>query len=746
MGRTRIGCLGLGVLLTAACALENPRLIIPADVPLADAAYLDADVLRTDAPAPGDTPDAVDAPENCGAAGQRCCEPDRTCREGACASNGFCTTCGAGQQLCDGRCVDPQSDNAHCGACGNACAADGSTVCARGQCIVSNCPPGAGDCNRDAADGCETQLSTTVAHCGTCGNACQTANGTPGCIDGACVLAQCNTGFRDCDGLQSTGCEADVARSLEHCGSCGVRCAPANAASAHCEEGRCFVSACNTLYGDCNNDPADGCETDLARSTDHCGACNTRCTATGGTAVCNVGRCGVSRCDPGRGDCDGNAGNGCETSLRDTLAHCGACGAACPALRPRDDGVPRRALRHRELQQRLGRLQHQPRRRLRDRPRGRRQPLRRLRPTLRPRPRRRRLHERTLHRGVVRAGLRQLRQQRRKRLRDQRQQHRGPLRPLRQRMPRAGQRFPHLLRRTVRVSVQHGLRQLRRQRGQRLRDQRHEQHGPLRRMRPGVHGPNGRQRRVHQRQLRAHLPDGSAKLRRRVSPRRRVHERRERRVPDHRHARVHGHQQRLQRRAPHGRRLHDPPRADSAAWAASAAARAGRPTAAGPAATSAIRSATAAPVVVRVRRRPGGTATCTNGTCNQSCPSGQANCNGTCRNLATDPQHCGACGMACAMGLVCAARVCACPSGQTLCSGACVDLRSNADHCGMCGVRCASGMCQAGACACPAGQTACGPSNDTCVDTQTDAQHCGGCGRACMAPTARCMGGMCVGG
>jgi hypothetical protein len=745
MGRTRIGCLGLGVLLTAACALENPRLIIPADVPLADAAYLDADVLRTDAPAPGDTPDAVDAPENCGAAGQRCCEPDRTCREGACASNGFCTTCGAGQQLCDGRCVDPQSDNAHCGACGNACAADGSTVCARGQCIVSNCPPGAGDCNRDAADGCETQLSTTVAHCGTCGNACQTANGTPGCIDGACVLAQCNTGFRDCDGLQSTGCEADVARSLEHCGSCGVRCAPANAASARCEEGRCFVSACNTLYGDCNNDPADGCETDLARSTDHCGACNTRCTATGGTAVCNVGRCGVSRCDPGRGDCDGNAGNGCETSLRDTLAHCGACGAACPAL-PRATTVCRDArCAIGSCNNGWGDCNTNPADGC----------------------------ETDLTAAVNHCGACGRRCALARAVADC-TSGRCTVASCERGFGNCDNNAENGCETNVNNTVAHCGRcdnacparanASRTCSGGQCGFQCNTGFG-------NCDGNAGNGCETNVTSSMAHCggcgrvctaPTGGSAVC------------------------TNGN---CVRTCPMGQQncggVCRPAGACTSAGSGgcqttgmlvcmgtnsvcNAAPRTGGGCTTPAGGQCRMGGVCGCPggqtdcsgtcrnlsntlghcgACGRACTAPtGGTATCTNGTCNQSCPSGQANCNGTCRNLATDPQHCGACGMACAMGLVCAARVCTCPSGQTLCSGACVDLRSNADHCGMCGVRCASGMCQAGACACPAGQTACGPSNDTCVDTQTDAQHCGGCGRACMAPTARCMGGMCVGG
>jgi hypothetical protein len=39
-----------------------------------------------------------------------------------------------------------------------------------------------------------------------------------------------------------------------------------------------------------------------------------------------------SVCAPERGDCDGDASNGCETALRDEARHCGACGRVCAGV------------------------------------------------------------------------------------------------------------------------------------------------------------------------------------------------------------------------------------------------------------------------------------------------------------------------------------------------------------------------------------------------------------------------------
>lgn len=66
-----------------------------------------------------------------------------------------------------------------------------------------------------------------------------------------------------------------------------------------------------------------------------CGSCRTLC---GPLSECFGGRCvtrssGVS-CEPGRGDCDGEAANGCETDTFTSREHCGGCGRSCtPSMR-----------------------------------------------------------------------------------------------------------------------------------------------------------------------------------------------------------------------------------------------------------------------------------------------------------------------------------------------------------------------------------------------------------------------------
>jgi len=81
-------------------------------------------------------------------------------------------------------------------------------------------------------------------------------------------------------------------------------------------------------WGDCNNNPNDGCGADLSTSTTHCGSCGTACTNAHGSTACMAGKC-VPTCAPGYDDCDGDLTNGCETSLDTDPFNCGACKKKC---------------------------------------------------------------------------------------------------------------------------------------------------------------------------------------------------------------------------------------------------------------------------------------------------------------------------------------------------------------------------------------------------------------------------------
>ncbi|HEX4445081.1 MAG TPA: hypothetical protein VH044_00030 [Polyangiaceae bacterium] len=217
--------------------------------------------------------------------------------------------------------------------CSPACVnAHGTTSCANGTCIPV-CDNGFADCNGNASDGCETNLQSDPANCNACMNACVVDSGSAICQGGACAMSSCATGTGDCDKDAGDGCETNLDTSTANCRFCGNACSFANAA-ASCQAGTCQLGACNDGFANCNGTASDGCEVDLGSTTNHCGACAVACTNANGSTSCSGGACAPS-CSSGFGDCDGMLANGCETALN-TTSNCGTCGHACTS----DAGSP----------------------------------------------------------------------------------------------------------------------------------------------------------------------------------------------------------------------------------------------------------------------------------------------------------------------------------------------------------------------------------------------------------------------
>ena len=126
------------------------------------------------------------------------------------------------------------------------------------QCVAGSCQcqEGFGDCDLDASNGCEADLSSPE-FCGSCAVQC----GDHGlCNAGFC---ECQEGFADCDGELSNGCEADLESTL-HCGSCGHDCG----ANTECASAAC---ACTANHFDIDQDlgqpGSNGCEFALLPQT-----------------------------------------------------------------------------------------------------------------------------------------------------------------------------------------------------------------------------------------------------------------------------------------------------------------------------------------------------------------------------------------------------------------------------------------------------------------------------------------------
>jgi hypothetical protein len=296
--------------------------------------------------------DTMNDPANCGACGGKCAN-DQVCKSGA------CSRCPGTQTLCGSTCIDTQTDRSNCGACGASCwAVYGSATCQNGTCNAT-CYGGYTDCP-GASYRCYTNTSSDPLHCGSCTNACganercisgvctacpegQTMcsgycvdtqtdqyncgacnrycyssgyNQVSSCVGGSCV-AKCYSGYLDCNGVASDGCETYASTDRLNCGACGNACLPGQI----CTAGTC--STCTGGSSVCGN-------TCLSLSTDpsNCGACGRRCaTVPNATGTCVAGTCGIA-CSSGFLDCDGDKLNGCESSNRSS-ASCGTCATSC---------------------------------------------------------------------------------------------------------------------------------------------------------------------------------------------------------------------------------------------------------------------------------------------------------------------------------------------------------------------------------------------------------------------------------
>ncbi len=274
--------------------------------------------------------------EHCGACETRCAAGEVCARNAGDAGVAWTcvrAACPEGQTFCDGvGCVDLTRDSAHCGTCERAC--DGTATgtvqrCVAGVCRVAACVPGRADCG--GTDDCETDLATSVTHCGACGQTCGAANvARATCAAGRCAIGECRVGFADCDRAAVNGCEADLQSDATNCGACGRVCTAASGLTAVCVAGVCAQrGVCGASLGDCDGNPTNGCERDLTTDARNCGACGRACNATNGTPVCSGGACVAILCDAGFANCDGNLGTGCEVPLNTDATNCGACGRAC---------------------------------------------------------------------------------------------------------------------------------------------------------------------------------------------------------------------------------------------------------------------------------------------------------------------------------------------------------------------------------------------------------------------------------
>jgi hypothetical protein len=175
--------------------------------------------------------------------------------------------CKPGLDPCNGKCTDLQTSNANCGMCGNACT--GPNVCTAGKCqplcagTLTPCtPPGST---------VMTCVDTTLDenNCGGCNRPCP---GGTVCVGSNCLI--------DCGTLTRCGTQCfDTTKDDLHCGDCSTNC---TAMGQVCSSGVCKTS-CQAPTTPCSNTCVD-----TSKDSQNCGGCGKPC---GATQACVSGQC-----------------------------------------------------------------------------------------------------------------------------------------------------------------------------------------------------------------------------------------------------------------------------------------------------------------------------------------------------------------------------------------------------------------------------------------------------------------------
>jgi len=187
-------------------------------------------------------------------------------------------------QVPDGCEMDLKTNTSNCGTCSNACPplANMNSACTSGVCVQGACQTGWGNCNNLLPDGCETNTVSDLNNCGMCGNTCMpVANSTQTCAASACAIATCNPGFGNCNGIYADGCETNLSSSAAHCGMCGFACA-----SGICSNSVCLKTRGSSCAAD--NECSSGFCTDGVCCEARCGGTCESCAQVGRFGFCDA--------------------------------------------------------------------------------------------------------------------------------------------------------------------------------------------------------------------------------------------------------------------------------------------------------------------------------------------------------------------------------------------------------------------------------------------------------------------------
>lgn len=289
----------------------------------------------------GGAPNSICVPESRKCFGDALLVCDRT------GSSSSTESCGAGTSCFEiagvGQCRVCEPYSRRCGDERNAlvCAGDGTSWntavdcdvrgqrCYFGGCRSLSCRPGQAFCDESGMRLCDSTGTMHVlsASCDA-GQYCDSSSLS--CEAGVCAPDQ-----PACNATIATTCNADGTDFVAGGEDCDAQ------PGRQCIAGVCL---CRPGLANCNDDPADGCETDVASDPENCLSCAATCSSAHlSNPTCDNGCKG--ECDVGFEDCnDDKQADGCETNLRQDDRHCGACGVVCASGESCQNGQCRLAL------------------------------------------------------------------------------------------------------------------------------------------------------------------------------------------------------------------------------------------------------------------------------------------------------------------------------------------------------------------------------------------------------------------
>jgi hypothetical protein len=207
--------------------------------------------------------------KHCGRCGKRC-RSDQTCCKGHCVnlqkSEKHCGSCGkhcrSTQTCCKGHCVNLQGNERHCGSCFNRCqenetCVNGTCRRAEGQCqTASDCPQPTDECQKAV---CTSGQCTNVPHEGKACNDNNPCTENDTCTaTGACVGTLKNNCVQCQDDTQCTDVPVDECFAAV-CGAGGF-CVVEVTEGVSCDDGNpCTESGTCTAAGTCDPGPVKTC-------------------------------------------------------------------------------------------------------------------------------------------------------------------------------------------------------------------------------------------------------------------------------------------------------------------------------------------------------------------------------------------------------------------------------------------------------------------------------------------------------